>query len=346
MAICPGGLRDAPRAGGAARGDGQRDPATRRPCPVCGARSTEVLHRLALRTPDGHPLQGGYPVVSCLACGTGFADVDVDVRYYDRYYARLARYATEAGAGGDGPAEDPSATARCDESADVVAALVGRTTARILDIGCANGTLLAALRRRGFEDLGGVDPSPAAARAAATQGVRVDVGTVTALPGDLGRFDCVCLTGVLEHLWDPSSAIGTAASLLRPGGILYVEVPDAARYLDPYIAPFTISGSSTSIISATPHSRLWPPGRGWSRCGRDATTPSSFPAHPAPGWWPPSRRGDRGKMGRRAATCAWSAPSVPSWPARSTTSPPSRPGWSTGWPARRNSRCGGWASSP
>ena len=41
--------------------------------------------------------------------------------------------------------------------------LSGRT---FLDIGCANGTLLGALRRRGFANVQGVDPSLASATAA------------------------------------------------------------------------------------------------------------------------------------------------------------------------------------
>lgn len=84
----------------------------------------------------------------------------------------------------------------------------------------------------------GIDPSPCSARFAAARGLAVDVGTFGHIPTGLGTFDGVCLTGVLEHLWDVDQAMGDVLMLLAPGGTVYVEVPDASRYLDPFIAPF------------------------------------------------------------------------------------------------------------
>jgi len=39
-------------------------------------------------------------------------------------------------------------------------------------------------------------------------------------------------------VWDVDGAMAAVTSLLAPGGAAYVEVPDASRYLDPFIAPF------------------------------------------------------------------------------------------------------------
>ena len=64
------------------------------------------------------------------------------------------------------------------------------------------------------------------------------MGSFASLPDDLGTFDCVCLTGVLEHLWDVDAAAQALRRLVRRDGIVYIEVPDAGRYLDPYVAPF------------------------------------------------------------------------------------------------------------
>ncbi len=197
------------------------------------------MHFVRLRTPDGHPLQGGYDVVSCARCGTGYADAAVDQATYDRYYAERAKYAADvatlAGAQDDEPAW---VRARFDAVAARVAGLVG-ADARVLDIGCSTGGLLAALRRRGFRDVGGLDPSAVCAAAALElHGVAVGVGSLHRLPAGIGTFDCVCLTGVLEHVWDIDGAMAAITGLVRPGGAVYVEVPDASRYLDPFIAPF------------------------------------------------------------------------------------------------------------
>ena len=234
-----------------------------RSCPACGSHRSELVHQLRLRTPDGHPLGDGYDVVSCMVCGTGFADVTVPQEYYDRYYAESAKYAAEVATSDPSPptprvfdapgrtsaypraenrglaAEPPWKAERLDAAAARISELVHHPNARILDIGCANGTLLGALRRRGYADVRGVDPSPSsAAMAAEHHGVRVDVGTFSALPAGLGTFDCVCLTGVLEHVLDVEGAMASALALLKPDGVVYIDAPDASRYLDPFIAPF------------------------------------------------------------------------------------------------------------
>ena len=221
--------------------------ATLRPCPACGGGHGRPLHRVRLRPPDGHPLGDGYVLVTCDRCGAGFADAAVRPADYQRWYARHAKYAGEAAAahgpagvaaGGDAGAETTWTAARVEATAARLARLLP-PGARVLDVGCATGALLAALRRRGAGEVVGVDPSPRAAEVAArVHRVRVEVGSFGALPPGLGRFDAVCATGVLEHLWDTEEAMLAVRGLLRPGGLLYLEVPDAARYDQPLLVPF------------------------------------------------------------------------------------------------------------
>ncbi|MDA8291661.1 MAG: class I SAM-dependent methyltransferase [Actinomycetota bacterium] len=219
-----------------------------RRCPACGGErgGTDVAH-VALRTPDGHPLGGGYHVLSCASCGTGFADAVVPAGYYDRYYSELAKYAQEVstyaapGPHPGGPvASEPEWLARkAGQSAARVASAVPSAGARVLDVGCSTGLILGALARLGFRELAGVDPSPeSVARACLRPGVRAVVGTFATLSDDLADLDCVLATGVLEHLWDPLSAVEALRERVAPGGVVYLEVPDAAGYLDPYVAPF------------------------------------------------------------------------------------------------------------
>jgi 2-polyprenyl-3-methyl-5-hydroxy-6-metoxy-1,4-benzoquinol methylase len=225
---------------------------TRRACPACAGTAATLLHRLRLCTPAGHPLGDGYDVVCCGRCGTGFADVGSGQAYYDTYYAESAKYSGEATAdrpeGGlvaESPvAESPHTAARMEGIADQVAALVPDRSARILDVGCANGTLLATLRGRGYPSVVGLDPAPECSRIAqAVHGVRVEVGTLSRLPESLGSFDFISMIGVLEHVWEMDEALTAVRRLLRPGGLLHVDVPDASRYLDPYIAPFQDFGA-------------------------------------------------------------------------------------------------------
>jgi 2-polyprenyl-3-methyl-5-hydroxy-6-metoxy-1,4-benzoquinol methylase len=105
---------------------------------------------------------------------------------------------------------------------------------RLLDVGSALGSFLAAAAQAGFE-AEGVEPDPGTSEQARARGLRVHTGTLEALaarraedgadaPAPPG-YDVVTMFHVLEHLDSPRAALTAARALLRPGGILVVETP-------------------------------------------------------------------------------------------------------------------------
>ena len=64
------------------------------------------------------------------------------------------------------------------------------------------------------------------------------VGTLSSLPPDVGEFDAVILSHVLEHVQDLQQAVQSIRRLTRAEGVVYVEVPDASRYAECLLAPF------------------------------------------------------------------------------------------------------------
>jgi SAM-dependent methyltransferase len=103
--------------------------------------------------------------------------------------------------------------------------------ATVCDIGCGNGQLLLELHKLGFTDLFALDPSPQCIAAIKAKGINGLAGTIFNVP--LGKkFDAVILSGVLEHICDISGFMHSICSIIRPGGILFVFVPDASRYAD------------------------------------------------------------------------------------------------------------------
>jgi len=210
---------------------------TARACPVCASVDGELLTAMRFVLPDDHLLPNHYDVVNCARCGMAYATPLPAQTVYDAYYRDLSKYADALTGTSGGIREwDERRLAR---TAGIIAEFVDDTTDHIVDIGCGRGGLLRRLQLLGYEKLTGVDPSHACAAATQAQpGIRGCVGTLEALPADLGRADLVILSHVLEHVREVGLAVDRLAAMLTPTGRVYIEVPNAARYSDHLNAPF------------------------------------------------------------------------------------------------------------
>jgi SAM-dependent methyltransferase len=107
------------------------------------------------------------------------------------------------------------------------AELCGRK-GRILDIGAGRGELLRAAVEGDWEAVG-IEPSAEFARYA-TEYSRAEViaKSIEDCTFESTSFDVVVLGAVLEHLYNPDQIIREIARILRPGGVLFVDVPNEA----------------------------------------------------------------------------------------------------------------------
>lgn len=96
----------------------------------------------------------------------------------------------------------------------------------ILDVGCADGHLLAGLSPK-FSRYG-VEASHSAAARAARKGVNIisdDLFAVTKDYNWIGTFDVITSIATFEHLRDFKGAVSLCLDLLKNDGILVLEVP-------------------------------------------------------------------------------------------------------------------------
>ena len=100
--------------------------------------------------------------------------------------------------------------------------------ARVLDLGCGAGIAAEALARRGHNVLG-VDASADAIAAAETHAeasglsLAYRCGTAEDLLAEGASFDSVTALEVIEHVEDQRDFMRLLASLVRPGGLVFVS---------------------------------------------------------------------------------------------------------------------------
>lgn len=207
---------------------------TPRSCPVCNHHHSSQLFRQIFSSLSEGSLLDGYELVICDSCGAGYAQDIPPQTVFDRYYTEMSKYEYIDRAG----VQTDSELQRFREEVDLVESYLTNTD-RILDIGCSTGGLLAEFKRRGFSNLIGVDPSPACAK------FTEELYSITAKPATIStldrlneQVDIAFLTGVLEHLRDLDSSLNSVKSCLKPGGLIFLIVPDATRYDRHFSAPF------------------------------------------------------------------------------------------------------------
>lgn len=100
---------------------------------------------------------------------------------------------------------------------------------RLLDVGAATGYFLKKAGMLGWETVG-VEISDYAAQKARATGLDVKTGTLENVQFEVGSFDAVTMWDVLEHLPNPKNELDKIYRLLKKGGILAINTPDAGSF--------------------------------------------------------------------------------------------------------------------
>jgi SAM-dependent methyltransferase len=206
-----------------------------RVCPVCKEDNKDLLFCQQFTEITEASLLAGYDVVGCRNCGFCFADHLPEQSAFDRYYHEMSKYEHQDHSGQPSEFEMRQFPALV----QFIQKHVPDTQVRILEIGCANGGLLNALKQAGYKNVLGVDPSPVCAyNAERLYKIRVLTSTLSDLKKEIGQFNFIILVAVLEHIKDLTDALTKLSDLLSPNGKLCIEVPDATQFTSSPDAPF------------------------------------------------------------------------------------------------------------
>jgi SAM-dependent methyltransferase len=192
-------------------------------CPVCGAGDARVY--LAGRDDTLDSAEFGSSrrriscgtILRCRACGFAFRRARSTPEELAELYRRMDTRVYEA----EAPARERTARTHF----GIVRRYV--TKGRLLDVGCASGLFLGIAAQAGWQ-VTGLEPAaelyPRAVQRLAGRGRVYPLTLEQARLED--SFDAIVLWDVLEHVASPRAFLATCASLLSPGGYLFLNVPD------------------------------------------------------------------------------------------------------------------------
>lgn len=181
-------------------------------CPLCGSEQHQFERSLK-----------GFTLVRCRNCQLVFVNPQLSMA------AQMAIYQEKRDVGKliklYKDFMTPSVLAGYDRKLQTFEVMLGRQ-GKILDFACAAGYFLERATARGW-CAHGVDIGEWAGEAAKERGVRnVHVGYLSEICFPKNHFDVIYAAQVLEHLQDLLGTLAELRRILKPGGILYVDVPN------------------------------------------------------------------------------------------------------------------------
>ena len=209
------------------------EPRRGKPCPLCGGARLEPLWDC-----------DGFAFARCAACGLVQQDPQpepaaVAARYGGEYLAyeesnQLAYRDLELLALADLRLEEAAAPLRARRARE--GGPQGGLP-RALDVGCATGALLDALRARGWQPSGVEICAPAAAYGRERYGLPIHAGDLGSAGFPDASFDLIHASHLIEHLCDPAGFLEEASRVMADDGILVLTTPNASGFQARLLGP-------------------------------------------------------------------------------------------------------------
>jgi len=183
------------------------------PCPLCRERAAHLWRKVET-----------FLLVRCATCSLVYLGNPPDERaLYEEYYSgqepALADYRPDSG-------NSALAELAAINQQRIRIIRKMKPSGRLLDVGCGRGfflTMAESVRYRAS----GIDVSErAVAYASSIVHAEASTGSLQTLVTEGEQFEIITAWHVLEHFPDPLGELNRIRSLLSPGGLLFVEVPN------------------------------------------------------------------------------------------------------------------------
>jgi len=190
-----------------------------RKCPICGSKEKAILISQKFSNDLVHDIS------SCKKCRFVFVGNTPSQNFYNQYYKNMSKYEIER-------------DHVLHEEYFAIFKKYINSNSKILDIGCSTGHLLYLLKKEGYMNLDGIDPSPLCKKIAIEKFNIQIITTDIASFKPKKKYDLIIYSMVFEHLENIKEAVSKARTYLSDDGYLFVSVPDAENFYNDFEEPF------------------------------------------------------------------------------------------------------------
>lgn len=196
-----------------------------RECPVCKRKNSTKIYKRKLINFDGFSSFENVTISKCKYCGLLYNDIIYEKELTD-FYILENPYSSQSSFGTGGLGEGD--IKRYDFYIDILQQYLP-LDATICDVGCAKGGSVKYISRI-FSNIMGIELDQKLVDIANSENIKVLKTELYDYPLDDNSVDCLIYTHVFEHILDFSKVFKEIKRVLKPEGMLFIEVPNVSGY--------------------------------------------------------------------------------------------------------------------
>lgn len=190
-----------------------------RRCPICNYKKSKKIYTQKFANNLEHIIS------SCEKCKFVFVSNAPDQKFYNLYYKNMSKYEHER-------------DELLHEKYCGIISSYCKKDVKILDVGCSTGNLLYQIKKRGYENIYGIDPSPRC-KELAYKKFKINIGVDNIFSFKRKeKYDLLIFAAVFEHLEQVTKVVDKARSMLSRDGLIFISVPDAGEFSKNFEEPF------------------------------------------------------------------------------------------------------------
>jgi SAM-dependent methyltransferase len=195
-------------------------------CPICTGGNNSFVGKPFIESAVAPFVRKDYDILECRDCRFYFVNPAIDLTpaewagvYGDEYFTKMTS------------AHERSRRRDRQQRLGWLREAFDGIIGNFLDIGCGEGYVLIDAHHLGWRTVG-IDIADGRIPQAHIEGIEYISGDLFEVAFPDSSFDAIYMDSVLEHVAEPVRMVGEIRRILRPGGVLYLGVPNEDSLLN------------------------------------------------------------------------------------------------------------------